>query len=472
MDFNKKLFESKYVPEKERVPVDTLILVGNGFDSWQRLPTGYSYFETYYEGHVDEVLERLHIKKHILKDKDGNPVPDRDGNMITYNDAELFYGDPEKFRDPEFPKRLPHEFWMDFETSLDKIDDQGILYHFGKTSEDLKKIRQCADHAKQILTEIFCDWILSFRVEERPSEYEFNNCLFVNFNYTDTLLKRFGVEERQEFHIHGSALDRESIVFGHASHPELPYAGMPGGPNHPRYEGLYYIEEFLYHSDKHIEDRYLYVKIFLAMHGVRMEDIKEIYVLGLGFGDADLGYIRNVYHDTEGLERDREADLREYEKRYLDSMDYETQKVLNIEYAASHRERIMRKDPISYPEYERLDQMMFESLGDPYYHVGREQQIRLQAAAVRRRFWEEQEIRNRKIKREYLRLLSRLSGGKRILPEDDPLERNGNASGARWHISYYSDKDKERITHVMKELGCENFELYPTIDACIQKWKK
>ena len=140
MDFNKKLFESKYIPERERVPVDTLILVGNGFDSWQKLPTGYSYFERYYEEHVDEVLERLHIKKHTLKGKDGNPVPDRDGNVITYNDAELFYGDPEKFGDPDFPKRLPHEFWMDFETSLDKIDDQGILYYFGKTPEDLKKI--------------------------------------------------------------------------------------------------------------------------------------------------------------------------------------------------------------------------------------------------------------------------------------------------------------------------------------------
>ena len=32
MLFDKNLFESKYVPAEQRTPVDTLILIGNGFD--------------------------------------------------------------------------------------------------------------------------------------------------------------------------------------------------------------------------------------------------------------------------------------------------------------------------------------------------------------------------------------------------------------------------------------------------------
>ena len=33
----------------------------------------------------------------------------------------------------------------------------------------------------------------------------------------------FGVDARNDFHIHGSASDLNSIVVGHASHPEKPF---------------------------------------------------------------------------------------------------------------------------------------------------------------------------------------------------------------------------------------------------------
>ena len=42
MLFDKDLFESKYVPIEQRTPVDTLILIGNGFDIWQNLDTSLS----------------------------------------------------------------------------------------------------------------------------------------------------------------------------------------------------------------------------------------------------------------------------------------------------------------------------------------------------------------------------------------------------------------------------------------------
>ena len=62
MLFDKNLFESKYVPAEQRTPVDTLILIGNGFDIWQNLDTSYRSFERYYEAHLDEVLELFHLK--------------------------------------------------------------------------------------------------------------------------------------------------------------------------------------------------------------------------------------------------------------------------------------------------------------------------------------------------------------------------------------------------------------------------
>lgn len=43
---------------------------------------------------------------------------------------------------------------------------------------------------------------------------------------------------------------------------------------------------------------------------------------------------------------------------------------------------------------------------------------------------------------------------------------------AKWHISYFNDKDKEQIEKVMKRTNCKNYELYQGIDACIACYKK
>ena len=42
---------------------------------------------------------------------------------------------------------------------------------------------------------------------------------------------------------------------------------------------------------------------------------------------------------------------------------------------------------------------------------------------------------------------------------------------AIWHISYYSDRDKEWVEKLMKELGCKKFKMYPTIDECLEPFK-
>ena len=89
MLFDKNLFESKYVPAEQRTPVDTLILIGNGFDIWQNLDTSYRSFERYYEAHLDEVLERFHLKKYTKYNDDGTIAIDSEGNTITYSDVEL-----------------------------------------------------------------------------------------------------------------------------------------------------------------------------------------------------------------------------------------------------------------------------------------------------------------------------------------------------------------------------------------------
>lgn len=65
---------------------------------------------------------------------------------------------------------------------------------------------------------------MTFNIEEKNSGFRFpDDCFIINFNYTDTLEKRFGVKFKNDFHIHGVATDPESIVVGHSTHPEEPF---------------------------------------------------------------------------------------------------------------------------------------------------------------------------------------------------------------------------------------------------------
>ena len=108
-------------------------------------------------------------------------------------------------------------------------------------------------NAKRIMREAFCNWIGEIKIDNKDVDYRFgDNCLFINFNYTDTLLRSFKVKEENEYHIHGEATDKETIIYGHSSHPQMPEDALYrfGG----RFKGLYFVGKILYETDKHVQD--------------------------------------------------------------------------------------------------------------------------------------------------------------------------------------------------------------------------
>lgn len=206
MIFRKKKKPTKKLPTPT---IDTIIIIGNGFDRWQGLNTSYADFQTYYHEHLNEILKKLHIRK--------RKYISSDGTVKECSDVELIYGDPFD------PGELDNEFWNNFESSLANIDTERINLFFGKERRNLKDMRRSIRNAKRILTEAFCGWIATISITEEDAGYCFgDNCVFINFNYTDTLQKRFGVNEMREIHIHGEATDKKSIVFGHNRHPQEP----------------------------------------------------------------------------------------------------------------------------------------------------------------------------------------------------------------------------------------------------------
>lgn len=402
--------------QKERTKIDTIVIIGNGFDIWQGLNTSYSQFQQYYLTHRDEILKKLHIKKHVFMDQYGEE--------IECSDVELIYGDPFQ------PNELDDDFWSTFEASLDKLDAERLNLFFGKEKRGLKNMQRCIKNANRILKEAFCNWIATINIEAKEAGYEFrDNCLFINFNYTDTLLKRFAVKESKEFHIHGEASDKDSIIFGHSSHPQEPEYALAqfGG----RFLGLYYVDSILYETDKHCQDNIQVLCMFLAMHAAMCEEIENIFVLGHSMGPADIEYFDFLVRSTQIPQTNN--DMKE--------------------------DAIIDEDPLE--ELFNRMQYVVEATGYDKENVEDEY-----AEAMARKFVQEQDARNAIYQKEFMKMLRGVS--KKNL-EEDAVKIKQRTEDATWHISYYSDRDKVWIETVMRELGCNNYKLYNSIDTLLAR---
>lgn len=97
--------------------IDTLIILGNGFDMWQGVSTSYSDFEKYYLAHLYEIMQQLRIRPYTITDGDETRI---------VSDVEMLYGDPFN------PDELDQDFWNRYEDSLSLIDDQRVNLYFGK----------------------------------------------------------------------------------------------------------------------------------------------------------------------------------------------------------------------------------------------------------------------------------------------------------------------------------------------------
>lgn len=244
----------------------------------------------------------------------------------------------------------------------------------------------------------------------------------------------------------------------------------------------------------------------LAMSEVNLNNIKDVYVLGHSFGEADYGYFRHLAHAMNGIDEDPFEGFPDWTLEYLAKCDELGFLNLNILYAIHHRERLGKEKDIEelpgLDAMKHMDQIMELSTDDPYYLLDATQQRMLESTAVRARFIMEQSVRNVQREFEFQQLMSEyFEDATKVTKKDrkklmKQLEKIGwkdckemiqcvlddrrnesydkvdaKATLPLWHISYYSDADKERIKSVMKRIQYSNYELYPTIDECIKKFR-
>lgn len=453
-----------------------LIIIGNGFDRWQGLPTSYDNFKQYYFEHILSVCKKLKIKVRT----------DDSGNLIT--PVEMIFGDI--FR----PGVLSNEFFWNFETSMSMLDDQYISLYFGKTNKGLYKMQKTVEDALRILQNVFSSWIASIFIEGKDSGYRFDNsCYCINFNYTNTLEKRFSVNAGDVNYIHGEFDDPESIIFGHSTHPETAFSELMeqkfirtvDGEKSKRLRSLYLIENALYETDKHVQDNIDDLCELMTLDGVHIEEITDIYVLGHSFGEPDYEYFEFLVKATQaGIDFNELSFLWKAKNSGIDKMveeDLLEWIQMNIVYACNHRKRELQKESISFPEYEKLEVLLF---GDSNVYTDKEGEVHKvdkespkAQEAVQKRFLLEQAARTKQMIEElcFLKGVSELPNDcYSILGAADYIDggHDKRSKNAKWHISYFSEKDKEQIERVMSDAGCKDYELYNSIDECIECFKR
>lgn len=264
--------------------VENLFIIGNGFDIWQGLDTRYSDFFGFYEDNKIEISWQLGIEPGELTEKKSGKV-----EYLTQFDLLYFVLSGDYL--PE--REVNADFWSDFENSLIGLDAERINAYFGKEIDDLKDVRLDCDYAYEVIKKCFAEWLKGIEICKggEMCRYAFKDSFFINFNYTDTLTKRFCVQENDIVHIHGKASDPDSIVFGHG---ETVTPDMASAQFGRRLTGLYIVETVLQKFFKAPAKQWRLLTERLKNKATDLGGVKNCYVLGHSLGKADEYYFKKL----------------------------------------------------------------------------------------------------------------------------------------------------------------------------------
>ncbi len=245
----------------------TLVIVGNGFDIQNGLPTSYWYFYKQYKNRLDE---------HFVHFTDF--FDDQEWSNFEEN---LGLFDEDNFRESAA-----------WEPSMDDMIESS-KYVSGYNDEISQKTDELVDDIKSAFT----TWIRGVDVKQATKFMEFpKGFKFINFNYTSTLQDVYSVPDEDVLHIHGKA--RWDVIFGHG----IGY-GNQSSSMEPNLDEPWFEESF--QTLASVTDKFHKpVNEILEEHREHLEkygDVTKIIVLGHSINDIDIPYLKcilNAYPDA------------------------------------------------------------------------------------------------------------------------------------------------------------------------------
>ena len=175
----------------------TLYVIGNGFDKYHKIPSGYNNYAQWLSDACNETLDEIY-------DTFGNCNEDWwykfEENLASVEAVSIAYGIAQEhtpnFGSDDFRDRDWYEAEYAVEGHLE------VVYNHIKES--------------------FSEWIRQLDLSECQATLPLKkeDAIYITFNYTDTLEDVYGIEASIVHHIHGRASNGDNLILGHGSTAE------------------------------------------------------------------------------------------------------------------------------------------------------------------------------------------------------------------------------------------------------------
>ena len=252
-----------------------IVIVGNGFDVNHGLPSSYANF------------------KEWLKNNDINLFD----FLNTYIDVK-------------------GNWWNDFERSLSEFDIPKLIREtpLEKSPRDSKLPPSFShpaswrlDSVRDAISLKFTEWVKTLDGVEINKKIDLPEaCLYISFNYTDTLERVYGIEENKIVYIHGKASRGDKLIYGHGkSQFELEYDVMKKYNLH-RSDDFFTAGSFG-DSESELTSRVSYWQKFIQLglyYNVlrpAVSGASNVCVYGLSFSKVDFPYLQWIVEKNPNL---------------------------------------------------------------------------------------------------------------------------------------------------------------------------
>ena len=243
-----------------------IIILGNGFDVNHGIPSSYAHFKTW----------------------------------LSNNDKHL-YDFLERYID------VAGDWWNDFERSLSEIDVPKLISEtpLEKRTRDPKLPPSFShpaswrlDSVRDAISLKFTEWVKTLDGVEINKKIDLPEaCLYISFNYTDTLERVYGIEEDKIVYIHGKASRGDELIYGHGkSQFELEYDVMKKYNLH-RSDDFFTAGSFGDSESEltsHVSYWQKYIQLGLYYNVLRpaVSGASNVCVYGLSFSEVDYPYLQ------------------------------------------------------------------------------------------------------------------------------------------------------------------------------------
>lgn len=184
--------------------METLYIIGNGFDIYHGLNTKYQSFGFFLKNKYSQIYEYLtdYYSLPYLEDIERKYI---EWSYFEKALADLDYESVLEDNSDFLPNVASDDFrdrdWHAFQQIMEGVVDDLTTNLFNQFKEFILNVTFPDINPKDLL-----------KID--------NNSIFISFNYTDTLEQYYNVPEKNIFYIHNKAKSNNALVLGHGTNPD------------------------------------------------------------------------------------------------------------------------------------------------------------------------------------------------------------------------------------------------------------